>query len=503
MIPALRPLIDRFNPVLVKELRQGLRSRVFVIAFFTLQVVLFATMLANLLQRMDQSASDSMGTMFWTMLGIPLVFMLPLSGYGMLSGELKANTLELMFLTRLSAFRIVLGKWLAIVLQVLLLMTSVLPYVALRYFLGGVNVVGELLGACMLLLVSAGLAAIAVGLSPVRTRFLRILIMLGAVLGGWMLVGVALAGMLAMTSGMGGMPFSFGLELAAPVAFVLSVGVVVFFMLETGAAAIAPDSENHPAILRVVATTVTFLGFALSYWSPAFFSISVLGIMLLSLVSLRGFGEEVRTIPRIYVPFVKRGLAGRMIGRLLYPGWPSALRWSIVCAIGCAVASYVPMQMVGIIPDRDVLLSLLYGATALIFPAALTRLIPGVRDSRAISFYFGLQVVTVFLNWLGWALEAVMRSVPIQGIFAIWPGCAMLTAMREGDWDWVGPNPWPAAGWAIGLILLSLLILHWRARPSWRTIRAMEREAATLRMPGDRKTPAESPTVETPAAPTP
>ncbi len=70
---------------------------------------------------------------FWTLVALPLVLILPWTGLGAISGEHRANTLDLMFLTRLSAWRILLGKWIAIVAQAVLLLAAVLPYVVLRY----------------------------------------------------------------------------------------------------------------------------------------------------------------------------------------------------------------------------------------------------------------------------------------------------------------------------------------------------------------------------------
>ena len=77
-------------------------------------------------------------------MGLPVLVVLPLNGLGAINGEIKANTLELIFLTRLTAFRIVVGKWLAIFVQCLLFICAVLPYLVLRYFIGGINLAAEL-----------------------------------------------------------------------------------------------------------------------------------------------------------------------------------------------------------------------------------------------------------------------------------------------------------------------------------------------------------------------
>ena len=85
---------------------------------------------------------------------------------GAVGNERKANTLELIFLTRLTARRILTGKWLALVAQTVLLVCAVLPYAVLRYFLGSVDLGAELTAIALLLLGSAVLSGVAVGFSP-------------------------------------------------------------------------------------------------------------------------------------------------------------------------------------------------------------------------------------------------------------------------------------------------------------------------------------------------
>src|SRR5438309_1669501 len=107
---------DWLSPMLVKELRQGVRNRLFVTTFILLQGAMLLTMAMTLLDAGDGSRSDS--TMFfWGILGVGILVILPLGGLNAIGGELKANTLELIFLTRLTALRIVAGKWLAILAQ--------------------------------------------------------------------------------------------------------------------------------------------------------------------------------------------------------------------------------------------------------------------------------------------------------------------------------------------------------------------------------------------------
>ena len=73
------------------------------------------------------------------MVAVPTLLIIPISALNAIGSEIRGNTLELIFLTRLTALRIVVGKWFALFAQSLLLVCAVLPYLVLRYFMGGVN----------------------------------------------------------------------------------------------------------------------------------------------------------------------------------------------------------------------------------------------------------------------------------------------------------------------------------------------------------------------------
>ena len=156
---------DWLSPIVVKEIRQGVRGKSFVVSFLVLQGLMVTSVFLSLAIPVSGWERQAWDAAFWTMVAFPIVLSLPLSGIAALSGEVKAKTLELIFLTRLSGFRIVLGKWAAIVSLSLLCGTAVLPYVVLRYFLGGIDIWEDLQALGGLLAASAVLTGMTVGLS--------------------------------------------------------------------------------------------------------------------------------------------------------------------------------------------------------------------------------------------------------------------------------------------------------------------------------------------------
>ncbi len=92
-----------------------MRSRVFVITLLLLQASLVLLTISGLLAANAQADTGTVSAFFWVMCGVFLILFLPLGGLKAIAGERTSNTLDLLFLTRLTPRRIVAGKCLAIV----------------------------------------------------------------------------------------------------------------------------------------------------------------------------------------------------------------------------------------------------------------------------------------------------------------------------------------------------------------------------------------------------
>ena len=119
----------------------GTYSRAFYIAlvFLIMQALMILCVLLYVVSLSKNLGVRGANGMFWTFVSILLLMIMPLRGFGTVYNEVKENTIELIFLTRLSAWRIVAGKWGALCFQTLLLFSALLPYVVLRYFLGSID----------------------------------------------------------------------------------------------------------------------------------------------------------------------------------------------------------------------------------------------------------------------------------------------------------------------------------------------------------------------------
>jgi len=205
---------DWMNPMLVKEFRQGLSSRAFVTSFLFLQTLMVCSMVLILITYAGTARTSETTAIFWVINGMVFLIAMPARGLVALSSEMNGNMIELLYFTRLTPEWIVMGKWLAIVAQTSLAACSVLPYTVLRYFVGGINMVDEIQGLFLLVMISAVVTGTTVAGSAFRSPVLR-------------LVGLA---------------FSI---------FVLFVGLAIFFGVT--------DEQHFPGALIFVTVLGTFV----------------------------------------------------------------------------------------------------------------------------------------------------------------------------------------------------------------------------------------------------
>lgn len=134
------------NPILLKELRIGLRERkIFLIQTIYLLVLGVATalFLMNVSAPEDLLSLPEQGQvlhqiLFWTQL-IMVLFITPSLTCGQISGERENRSLELLRASRLRTLEIVAGKLAYALSYMGLLLVSSLPMVAVVFLLGGVS----------------------------------------------------------------------------------------------------------------------------------------------------------------------------------------------------------------------------------------------------------------------------------------------------------------------------------------------------------------------------
>jgi hypothetical protein len=482
---ALTDFTDRLSPMLVKELRQGVRSRIFVYTLLLLQGFLLLLAISGLLATDAQKDTDGVSAFFWIVSGVFLILFLPLGGFKAIGQERTSNTLDLIFLTRLTTRRIVAGKWLAIVAQITLLVFTILPYLVLRYFLGGVDLGAELLVVGSMLLVSAALSAITVGISSLPTVFAAILRVAGLFLGLFLAL-IVLGRRLAGAFG-GGVMMMGGSSLPTwqgGVAAIVEAILLILLMLEFGAARIAPPAENHSSPLRLIGLGGIIAGIILDH---AFFRFETSGAILafsFMLPFLIGaLCESPRMIASIYRPFVRRGFLGKAAGRFLYPGWQSAMWYTLL------TLSIFGLEIYFQSPARDrgeaVLLTIIITGT-LLFPAAVTRLFAN-RLRYPLAIYIGVQAISALLYSFASILKE-FNGPDLRFLLEAIPTCALMGMTFKIPYDL--PTAMIVAG---AVTTFSVFLLFLLSQSGWREIRTLEKRAELMKDRNGESAPVEAP----------
>ena len=125
---------------LVKELRQGLRTPSFILLVSIVPSLLsFFFLFSFIINPLDGEpfiSPDGCQIIF-------LLFIMPLRASTSIRNELLTRNNELLLLTRQSAGRIVLGKWISFMAQSLLIAFISLPFFLIRYYYGEINLVQD------------------------------------------------------------------------------------------------------------------------------------------------------------------------------------------------------------------------------------------------------------------------------------------------------------------------------------------------------------------------
>lgn len=187
-------LSERLDPMTAKELRQNLRRGSFVYPFLAVHGLAVA---ATALEFQGNA-----GVFWWVAAGICLVLM-PMGGLTLMGQELEAGNHELLLLTKLDRWKVVLGKFISLWGLCVLTFISLLPYVVVRYLIGGVEWTDEASLAAMVIGGSAMMCAGAIGASAFRRTATRLGVMVLFLAAAAMGSGIPLAAAGGVSRGMG------------------------------------------------------------------------------------------------------------------------------------------------------------------------------------------------------------------------------------------------------------------------------------------------------------
>jgi ABC-type transport system involved in multi-copper enzyme maturation permease subunit len=457
-ISHLSDFSDRVSPMLVKELRQGMRAKAFIALFLSLQIFLAVILLSAAAASTSDHVGSTISGIMFTFFAIAVLVVQPLRGTGALSSEVKGNTIDMMVLTRLSAWRIVFGKWVAIVSQSALLLSTIIPYLILRYFFGGMNLVSEIVLLLLMFLTSMALTAVTVGLSGCASVIIRSLL---PMFGIPILLIMMLQGMFFMSM-RGSSDIMDAFNLATPesrigvAAYTFAIAYLGASMLSLGASLIAPAAENHALPRRIVAFFLLLLAGAIGChpevegWFVAMM-VSIIGIPAL-ITALTDSAPYVSTITDRFARF---GPIGRALGWFLHPTWPSGILAGVLMgAVGLATIAihlFGGNHSYGMDDEEATILLAIFGG--LIFPAAWqVFLFKG--EGQRLAHYLLLAVGSFVLSMVLTGLASSMNNGWFLWFFA-WHPLAFLAMVEENT---VSDDAMFASVLIVDLVLIAILV---------------------------------------------
>ncbi len=319
-------LSDRLNPILVKETRQALKSKQFLITFTLLLICGWAWSLIGVAMIGPDVWRGAYGpTMFfgyYLILAVPLLVIVPFSAFRSLSEEQEDRTYELMSVTTLGPRQIVRGKLGSTVVQMLVYLSAISPCLAFTYMLRGIDFPTILYILFYSFLGSAALSVVGL-LIGTLTSEKHWQVMMSVVLIGGLFMALWFGCMLTyimLYEGGGGGLFRDAEFWQANAAFLTGITAYFVMIFYAAAAQISFASDNRSTRLRVmmVIQQMLFIGWMAWLWIwPArgeeeiFFIFTSFAAFHWFIMGAFMCGESPELSPR-----VKRDLPQSFLGRL-------------------------------------------------------------------------------------------------------------------------------------------------------------------------------------------
>ncbi len=340
---------DRLNPILVREVQQAVKGRVFTLTVWValLITVVIAVATANSFDARGGAGRDAFNAGMATLMPLVL-FVVPMQAYQSMRIELRGGIVEQLLLSRLLPMRILYGKLLAAMVQFTLYVSVLAPLLATSYLLRGVDLptivvslVFALIGCITATAFAVSSAAQAV--LPALQAIANLATAFGLGLASFLFVGAAVSGQYsAMVSYLVREP-EFAMVM---VAILLLAGTVVTLSLLVAQSFLLHAFENKSTGFRILLFTLPVLafGWVLAFAGPSArdeFTAALTMVLLVTGIVFAVFmvTEQGELSPRMraHVP-TRAGLAllaapflpGRDRGLLCFLGylvWLAGLAW--------------------------------------------------------------------------------------------------------------------------------------------------------------------------------
>ena len=441
---ALERWSERLNPILVKEARQALKSRQFLLTFSLALLASWAWSVGGIALQAGAvyygAGGSFMFIVYFIILAIPLLVVVPFSAFRSLAAEREEGTFELLSITSLSARQIVMGKVGSALLQIIVYCSALAPCIVFTYLLRGLDIVSLLLVLVYTILASVLLSVQALLMATItRSTQWQVLLSVSLILE-LLFVGYSWCIFVGMVMLREQLPFDMTNFWLINLALLTGYLSYLVLFVEAATAQISFASENRSTRLRIVllGQQLLLVGWLVYFWAQIKEVELIVGLMGVSAVhwALAGAlltGEVAELSPR-----VRRALPTTLLGRLLFtwfnPGSGTGYVFAVCNLVAVVVVSLLALS---VLPEGIRLLRqeewLYFVALApsyvIAYLGAGRLLILAVRLVRHVGVYAGflLQIVLALMGTLG--------PFVVQMIFSKYLGYDY-TLLQATNWVW-------------------------------------------------------------------
>jgi hypothetical protein len=322
---------DRLNPILVKEARQAMKSRQFVVTFSLLLIfgwiwtVIFIAF--GLPAIFYAPVGPGVLTGYYVVLSIPLIIVVPYAAFRSLAAEREDGTYELLSITTLSSRQIVAGKLGSALLQMMVYYSALAPCIAFTYLMRGIDVITIGLFLTYTFLASLLLSIFGLTMATVtRSRHWQVLLSVVFVMALLIFGLIWDISILSIIMEAGELPYDnidfwvanlCGLSFYAPFALLL-------FMIAAGQITFASENRSTPIRAVLLVPSLLLVGWFVYFWirfdadEPLLIVVCFLGAYW-AICGAFLTGETAQLSPRA-MRQLPQSLAGRMTFTWFNPG---------------------------------------------------------------------------------------------------------------------------------------------------------------------------------------
>ncbi|WP_166823245.1 hypothetical protein [Thalassoroseus pseudoceratinae] len=330
-IRTVPPWVDRVadwcNPILIKEVRQSLKSRQFVVTFFLLVAGAWLTAVFGLLMWGERIEYEAAGRdfffYFYIALAIATLVVVPFNAYLSLKSERDFLTFEVLSVTTLLPGQIVNGKLLAAVVQLFIYYSAITPFIAFASTMQGFDAALAAYLLVLSFLVSLCLCCISVTASTLTTNrsqqaALAVGLLMGVVAAMWAMIAYASAATYFRP-----LPFTEG-EFWLVNGLSLVVAISYFILLrQIAIAQLTFETDNRSTAIRLTMTAQFWLFWIVSFVVFALVDLGRIdsdifyGYAIVSCIHWGIFGLVMTAEPDALSRRIRRHIGGSTLWRLI------------------------------------------------------------------------------------------------------------------------------------------------------------------------------------------